>query len=136
MKIGLSPVVMMTYPIGYFCIFEFMNIDKIKTDNIDPVFGRVGAALVKCINAAFFAEIMFHLIGIPLIQRQQILTFGDIQVGQLYRGHNRPASPTQRTVASFCIHKCPVKLDCECHPATMTASVNSHFCPSQKRFSK
>jgi hypothetical protein len=75
-----------------------MNIDKIKTGNIYPVFGRVGATFVKCINAAFFTEIMFNLVGIPLIQRQQIFTFGDIQVGQLYRGHNRPAQPTKHSI--------------------------------------
>lgn len=98
MKIGLFTVVGMIYPIGYFYILEFMNIDKIKTGNIYPVFGRVGATFVKCINAAFFTEIMFRLVGIPLIQRQQIFTFGDIQVGQLYRGHNRPAQPTKHSI--------------------------------------
>ena len=94
MKIGLFPVVGMIYPIGYFCVLELMNIDKIKTGNIDPVFGRVGAAFMKCINAAFFTEITFRLNGILLIQRQQIFTFGDFQIDQLYRGNDRPAPPT------------------------------------------
>ena len=73
-------------------IHKGMNIDNIKTGNIDPISSRVSAALMKCINTAFFTEIMLCFTSISLIQRPQLFTFDNLQIVQLDRGHDRPAA--------------------------------------------
>lgn len=70
------------------------------TGDIDPVLVRIGAALVKGVDAALGAEVVLRFVRMKLIERERLFALGDRDISQARCDSHGTAHAAQRAIAS------------------------------------
>lgn len=71
------------------------RIDTVDARDIEPILTGLAPSLVVGIDAADAAEIVLGLLGVPLVERQLVLSFDDSQALDRHACHDCALSPAQ-----------------------------------------
>ena len=76
------------------------GLHAFDASDVDAELRRVAASLVMCVHAALFAEVMLGDHRAPLVERQCLPAFSDLEMGRRDARHDISLATAQRAIAT------------------------------------